>query len=147
MAARSVPWEVSGADETEREEGSREMPRITSFRESQPRYTALRLIGWLCSMAGAFLMAIGLGLLLLAAFYALAARGEPMPVPPTVIAGFSVLWSFGILLTGLQLFALGSFLRLMIHLEENTRASAQALDAIRSRLESDPSTREALFRS
>jgi hypothetical protein len=123
------------------------MPRITSFRESRPRYTALKLIGWLCSAGGAILVVIGLGLLVLAALYALAAGGGPMPAPPVVIAGFSILWSFGILLTGLQLFALGAFLRLMIHLEENTRVSAQALDALHSRLESVPAAREALFRS
>jgi hypothetical protein len=63
-----------------------------------------------------------------------------------VAAGFSVLWSCGILFSGLQLLALGAFLRLMIHLEENTRASAQALDRIRSRLEANPAGVEPIFR-
>jgi hypothetical protein len=115
------------------------MRRLTSFRAPGPRYPALRVIGFLCTLSGMILMAIGVGLMLLAGFHAFAARGGPVDVPPQVqvLAGFSLLWSFGILFSGLQLVALGGFLRLMIHVEENTRASAQALDRIRSRLEAN----------
>jgi hypothetical protein len=35
----------------------------------------------------------------------------------------------------------------MIHVEENTRASAQALDRIRSRLDANPEGVEPLFES
>jgi hypothetical protein len=58
-----------------------------------------------------------------------------------------VLWSFCILFSGLQLIILGAFCRLMIHLEENTRASAQMLDKLQSRLEGCPAETGAIFRS
>ena len=137
------------------------MERIASFRESGRRYTALRVIGSLCTLIGAVLLAIG-GLLLSYGLYALATGGgaaapppdlPPFPgpqirtVPPLLAGGFSLLWSFAILLSGLQMIALGAFFRLMIHLEENTRASAQMLDKIRSRLEASPAGGEPIFRA
>ena len=64
-----------------------------------------------------------------------------------MVGGISLFWSFGILFAGLQLIALGAFLRLMIHVEENTRASAQMLDRLRSRLEASPEGGEPMFRS
>ena len=121
------------------------MGKIKSFRESGPRYPALRVVGLLCSLAGTILMVIGCLLLAFAGLYALAERGGPVAVPPQVVAGVSLLWSFAILFSGLQLIAIGGFLRLMIHVEENTRASAQALDRIRSRLEPNPDGIEAIF--
>jgi hypothetical protein len=125
------------------------MHRITPFREPGPRYTALRVIGFLCTLIGTILLLIGVGLMLVAGLYALAASGGPVAVPPQmqILASFSLLWSFGILFSGLQLVALGGFLRLMIHVEENTRASAQALDKIRSRLDANPEVVEPIFRS
>ena len=123
------------------------MHRITPFREPGPRYTALRVIGFLCTLIGTILLLIGVGLMLVAGLYALAASGGPVAVPPQmqILASFSLLWSFGILFSGLQLVALGGFLRLMIHVEENTRASAQALDRIRARLEANPEGVAPLF--
>ncbi len=67
------------------------------------------------------------------------------PVPLPVFAGFYVLWACGILFAGLQLVGTGAFLRLMIDLEENTRASAQMLDGLRARLESHPEDAPRLF--
>jgi hypothetical protein len=137
------------------------MDRITSFRESRRRYTALRVIGFLCILFGAILMAIG-GWLMIYAVYVLAIVGgagapqpsaaplaghQVIPFPLPLAAGFSLLWSFGILFSGLQLIALGAFLRLMIDLEENTRVSAQMLDKLRSRLEPSTEGVEAIFRS
>jgi hypothetical protein len=122
------------------------MDRLTSFREPGPRYTILRVIGFLCTLIGVILLVIGAGLLGTIGYYALAARDAPVDPRLQVAAGFSVLWSCGILFSGLQLLALGAFLRLMIHLEENTRASAQALDRIRSRLEANPAGVEPIFR-
>ena len=121
------------------------MGKINSFRESGPRYPALRVVAILCSVAGTILMVIGVGLLVLAGLYTIAERGGPVTVPPQVVAGVSLLWSFAILASGLQFIAVGGFLRLMIHVEENTRASAQALDRIRSRLEPNPDGIEAIF--
>ena len=43
-----------------------------------------------------------------------------------------LIWSAGLLLAGLQHIALGTLCRLLIHLVENTRASAQSLDKIRT---------------
>jgi hypothetical protein len=137
------------------------MGKISSFREPGPRYTALRVIGFVCTLSGAILMAIG-GSLLLLGLYTLATNAGAVAPPPNpaqlpgpqavtvpwlLVGGFSLLWSLGILFSGMQLIALGAFLRLMIHLEENTRASAQALDSIRSRLEAIPEGVEPLFRS
>jgi hypothetical protein len=136
------------------------MDKITSFRDSRPRYAALRAIGALCTTIGAILIAVG-GCLLLWGLHTLANNGWAMAPPNQVpfsdpqstrasfllLSGFSLLWSLVILLSGVQLIATGAFLRLMIHLEENTRASAQALDRIRSRLEANPEGVAPLFRT
>jgi hypothetical protein len=122
------------------------MDRLTSFRKPGPRYATLRVVGFLCSLLGVILMVIGGGLLATIGYYAVAPRDAPVDPRLQVAAGFSVLWSCGILFSGLQLLALGAFLRLMIHLEENTRASAQVLDRIRSRLETNPEGVEPIFR-
>jgi hypothetical protein len=64
------------------------------------------------------------------------------------LGGILVLfWSIGFLLAGLQHIAVGALCRLLIHLEENTRASAQALDKIRIRFESTGEGVEPLFRA
>jgi hypothetical protein len=138
------------------------MARIISFYESGERYKSLRIIGALFTLIGAALLAIG-ALLLVFGLYSLLAAATGGPPPG---AGFfaarqvgvmslgaglggilSLLWSFGCLLSGLQLVALGALSRLLIHLEENTRASAQSLDKIRMRLESRGEGVEPLFRS
>ncbi len=51
---------------------------------------------------------------------------------------FALIWSFGLFVAGIQSLAMGSFLRLAIHVEENTRATAQALDRLRTSLEPKP---------
>jgi hypothetical protein len=136
------------------------MDRITSFRESRRRYTALRVIGFLYILIGTILIAIG-GWLMIYGVYVLASGSagatEPnaaplaghqvIPFPLPLAAGFSLVWSFGFLLSGLQSIALGAFFRLMIDLEENARASAQMLDKIWSRIEASPGGVEPLFRS
>jgi hypothetical protein len=137
------------------------MSRITSFRETRRRYTTLRLVGFFSTLVGVILLLIGGGLLVFAV-HALANGGgaaglppnpSPFPgpqvssIPAPLLAQFSLLWSLGILFSGLQLVALGAFLRLMIHLEENTRASAQVLDGLRSRLEASPDGAQRLFGS
>jgi hypothetical protein len=140
------------------------MGKITSFRESGRRYTALRVIGFLFTLIGLILLAIG-GCLLGYGLYMLASGVAPVaaplpnpegpfpgpqairaPFPWTMQAGLLLLWSVGLLFGGLQQIALGAFFRLMIHMEENTRASAQVLDRLRSRLEASPEPGEAIFR-
>src|SRR5262249_21743837 len=73
-----------------------------------------------------------------------------LPIPPGSMwwsALLPLFWSFGFLLSGLQLIGLGGLFRLMIHLEENTRASAQFLDQIRSHMLSGRDADEPSFRS
>jgi hypothetical protein len=69
------------------------------------------------------------------------AGGQPSPIigidMTDLLLGPGVLvlltWAFG-LFTGLSLVLAGGLTRLMIHVEENTRASAQALNELRSQL-------------
>jgi hypothetical protein len=138
------------------------MRRITSFQEIGERYTSLRVIGYLFTLIGSAMLGIG-GLLLAFGIYALAygttntpgqgaglmagPQVNVLPVLPWLSATVSLIWSFACLLSGLQFIALAVFLRLMIHLEENTRASAQILDKLRSRLEPNPEGVEPLFRA
>jgi hypothetical protein len=59
----------------------------------------------------------------------------------------SLLYSFCFLLAGLEHIAMGALCRLFIHLEENTRATAQSVDKIRARLESSAEGAVPFFRS
>jgi hypothetical protein len=57
--------------------------------------------------------------------------------------GWWILWSLALFMSGLQSVAIGALIRLAIHLEENTRVSAQCLERLRLRTEpADP-----MFRS
>jgi hypothetical protein len=76
-----------------------------------------------------------------------APRVDVTPLGSWLGGTLSLLWSFGLLLSGLQLVALGTVFRLFIHLEENTRATAQILDKIRLRMETSGAGAEPLFRS
>ena len=81
--------------------------------------------------AGAVLLAFGLlGLL--------AGPGGDREVS-AVFRGFGAIaalaWSLGVLAAGIQFVAAGSRCRLAIHVEENTRATAQCLEAIAARVE------------
>jgi hypothetical protein len=134
------------------------MKRITSFQQIGERYTTLRVSAFLFTLLGSVLLWIG-GLLLAFGLYVLAygmtgtpAQGGGPPV--NVLPGFpwfsgkvALLFSFACLVSGLETVATASFLRLMIHLEENTRASAQTLEKLRSRLESSPENVEPWFRA
>jgi hypothetical protein len=138
------------------------MERITSFCSSDRRYGSLRVMARLCFLIGVALLAIG-GALLVFGLYAWAERmtgmssrgAAPLTAPleravslfPWLGETFSLVWSFLFLLSGLQSISSGALFRLMIQLEENTRASAQILDRIQSRLESSRDGVEPLFRS
>ena len=56
-----------------------------------------------------------------------------------------LLWSGGCLIGGLQFLAAGAFFRLMIQLEENTRATAQLLDEVRARVHAVDAGTESIF--
>ena len=138
------------------------MERITSFYSSDRRYASLRVLGVVSMLLGAVLLAVGV-LLLVYGLYALAqgmlsvsvreaaplaaVPGNAIPLAPWLNGSLALLWSFFLLLLGLQNLGMGALFKLMIHLEENTRASAQFLDRIRSRVESSPEGVEPMFRS
>lgn len=124
------------------------MMKISSFHEPGPRYPSLRIVGSVSAVLGAIMLVLGAGALATIGYFALAARDAPSLGPaPMMAAGIYTLWCLGILLSGLQLIAAAAFIRLMIHVEENTRASAQALHRIRSRLEATPEDAEPFFLS
>ncbi len=138
------------------------MDRITSFNSSSVRYGSLRIIGSFFTPIGAVLLAIGTVLLAFGLYALLAGTtGEPPPGDAPFAARqigvmslgagprgiLALFWSFALLVSGMQLVALGTVFRLLIDMEENTRASAQALDIIRMRLESTEGRVEPIFRS
>jgi hypothetical protein len=136
------------------------MTGITSFRASNQRYGFLRAIGFALTVLGAVMLAIGVALLVFGlsglmqgtqGIPGLANREAPaLATPPGSMwwsAFLPLFWSFGFLLSGFQFIGLGGLFRLMIHLEENTRASAQILDQIRSHMVSGRDAGETLFRS
>jgi hypothetical protein len=139
---------------------------LLRFHRAEERYLSLRIISVVCSVIGTLLLAIGtlllvygLSTLLVGTTGAPARGGDPVaarqgnvvlhvvPLAYGVGGAFSLLWSFGSLLSGLQFVALGTLFRLAIHLEENTRASAQSLEKLRSRLEPREEGVGPLFRS
>ncbi|MDR3620887.1 MAG: hypothetical protein P4L85_16160 [Paludisphaera borealis] len=126
------------------------MKTIASFHGSEQRYGSLRVIASICTFLGGLLLVLGPLLLAITLYVAVSAASPPPPIGPRgfgppqassapfitgVGATLSLLWSFGSLLGGLQLLAAGALIRLMIQLEENTRATAQLLDRVRSRLD------------
>jgi hypothetical protein len=111
------------------------MVRISSFRDTGERYPVLRLIAAICTWLGCFLLAIG-ALLMVAGI--LAFFSDLVRPINGVGLGIALVWSMGFLVSGLQSLAMGAFFRLAIHVEENSRATAQALDKIRLTMESKP---------
>jgi hypothetical protein len=124
------------------------MGQITSHRRPAERYWALRFVGVIFTVLGAILLAVG-SVLLAFGLYALlySSTGEPpdggapfagRTVSSTPFGGsfgsaLSLLWSFALLVSGLQSLAMGSLFRLLINVEENTRISAQCLEKLRFR--------------
>ncbi|MFO0890623.1 MAG: hypothetical protein U0790_15950 [Isosphaeraceae bacterium] len=60
---------------------------------------------------------------------------------------FPFLWSLVLLGSGLRFVAIGALIRLAIHVEENTRVSAQCLEKLASRIEPIEQRVGATFRS
>ena len=111
------------------------MPRIHSFREAGERYPVLRVIGSILTWLGFFLLAMGTLLIVVGI---LAVTLDLVKPYNGVRAGIAIVWSIGFFVAGLQSLAMGSFFRLAIHVEENTRATAQALDKLREGLGQKP---------
>ncbi len=138
------------------------MGQITSHRESGERYAALRFVGVIFTGLGAILLAVG-SLLLAFSLYALLSSsmgqppggegpfvGRPLGILPSaggLGTALPTLWSFALLVSGLQFLAMGSLLRLVINVEENTRISAQCLEKLRSREAAIEENVGSIFRS
>jgi hypothetical protein len=138
------------------------MNRIISFHEPRERYHGLRivssfftLLGMAFLATGTFVLAYGLYLLVTAGKGDFAPEAGPLAIRQAgslflgadVRVIFSLLYSFCFLLGGLQQIAMGGLCRLFIHLEENTRATAQAVDRMRASLESSAEGAAPIFRS
>jgi hypothetical protein len=135
---------------------------LTSSIETEQRYGALRFISALFSLIGIVLTVIGT-LLLVVGLYALLTEatrtqskaGNLFPAHEIgqaqsflrVGGAILLIWSVALVLGGLQYLAFGVLCKLAIHLEANTRVSAQALDRIRSRLEQSENVNDPFFRS
>jgi hypothetical protein len=138
------------------------MRQITSHRESAERYTALRFLGVVFNGLGSLLLIAG-SLLLALVLSALLSTwmGEPTRAEVSVLghpvslgpligrlgSALPTLWSFCLLISGLQFLAIGSLFRLVINVEENTRISAQCLERLRSREAPIDQEVGSLFRS
>jgi len=138
------------------------MQSIISFHELRERYHGLRIVSAFFTVIGLLLLATGT-LVLAYGLYPLV-TGAPGESPPDagpftirqtapLFPGadmrvlLSLLYSVCFLLAGLEHIAMGALCRLFIHLEENTRATAQALDKIRTRLDSGAEGAVPFFRS
>jgi hypothetical protein len=116
-------------------DGDPVMARISSFRESGERYSGLRVLATICNAVGVLLVTLS-ALLLFAGIVSLIMR---MVGPfDGVYLGIALVWSFGLFAAGIQSLAMGALFRLAIHVEENTRACAQALDRLRASVEPKP---------
>jgi hypothetical protein len=138
------------------------MNRIISFHEPRERYHGLRivsvfftLLGFLLLATGTLVLAYGLCPLVTGATGASPPDAGPFTIRQTsrLFPGadmrvlLSLLYSVCILVAGLEHIAMGALCRLFIHLEENTRATAQALDKIHARLDSSAEGAVPFFRS
>jgi len=133
------------------------MASITSYRGSDRRFGLLRGIATVCTILGGLMLVLGAMLLGLALYAFLAPTPAPKPLPfgpgatapPPFGLGLGatlfLLWSGGCLIGGLQFLAAGAFFRLMIQVEENTRATAQLLDHVGARVRSADAGTESIF--
>ncbi len=105
------------------------MSRISSFRETGERHGVLRFLATICKMLGYLLVGFS-ALVLIGGFLW---TGSQMGPPGALTFGFGIifLWSLGIFAAGIQSIAFGSLFLLAIQVEENTRATAQALNRLR----------------
>ena len=138
------------------------MAHLTPHRASAERYIGLGLISGIFTVLGALLVALSSVLLAFCLYVALSGsvsllpKAEvPFPSRPigvvAVAARFGVafwaVWSFGLLIGGLQFAAMGAVCRLLIDVEENTRISAECLERLVSREEPFGQNVGSIFRS
>jgi uncharacterized membrane protein len=134
----------------------------TSFNGFDRSYYSLRIIGAIFTLIGFVLLLLGAALLAFG-LYGLATgsvgqpalsanpmlpRAQSTVVPSALLGGaLPIIWSIGLIGAGLQCVALGAFVRLMIHVEENTRASTQLLKKIARRLDPSEEGVGSIFRA
>ena len=120
------------------------MARIHSFRDTEERYRILRLLVGFFLLLGTLAFALGAGLL---AYGLFGLFGGMVLGQFQVLAAGATVYSLGLLAAGFQILATAALLKLAIHVEENTRHTAQCLDQIRSRKTTSEITPGDLFRS
>ena len=138
------------------------MVNIQSFHISDKRYPMLRIVGVIFTSLGTVLMVTGGFLLAFVLYLILAdtasppsrADNETVARLASVVSHsnglggtIAAMWSLGLLISGMQFLVTGLFVRLAIHLEENTRASAQFLEKLCSRTEPRVENSGPTFRS
>jgi len=138
------------------------MGRLDSHREVNERYTALRLVGGIFTVLGSLLLMgscvlLAFGLYTLRSGWTEPTTTETVPFAAHSVSVFSsygrfggalwILWSLALLMSGLQSVAVGVLIRLAIHVEENTRVSAQCLEQLRSRTEPAEQNAGPVFRT
>ncbi len=109
------------------------MARSASYRGMERRYPVLRFCSTVFMMLGILGRSAG-GLGLLASLFGVLAGVTQQAVgglklSPQIfgLGTLGLFWSAGLLVAGVQAIAVGSLIRLLIDLEENTRASALTL--------------------
>jgi len=126
------------------------MSRLISHRQTYERYFLLRVVGKIFAGIGLLLSLAGVVLL---GFGLYAIINGASATPPQVVNPFQpqvdhrvtfaygvgglvfILWSLGCLISGPQFLGMSALVRLAIHVEENTRVTAQSLEKLCSRLE------------
>ncbi len=84
------------------------------------KYGLVRVLAWVLKIAGVIILALGI-LALIASF----GSGPRLQLPQALMVGGGVGALVVALVTFVQLYAFGSILSLLVHIEENTRAMLQ----------------------
>lgn len=121
------------------------MAKLCSYRESDERYPVLRFMVGLFVGLGSFAFVIAVGLIGFGGLSLGAGLVDKNPLGPWAIV--VLVYGAGGFLLGLQFLVVSSLLRLAIHVEENTRISAQCLEKIRDSLAPREVSNAPLFRS
>jgi hypothetical protein len=111
------------------------MARISSFRETGERYAVLRVLATICGGLGYFFLTLSAVALIGGIGSYLVQLAGPSN---GFFIGVALVWALGLFVAGIQFLGTASLFRLAIHVEENTRATAQALDRLTIRMEQKP---------
>jgi TRAP-type C4-dicarboxylate transport system permease small subunit len=115
------------------------MPRISSFQQTQERYRSLRILSVICGIIGTLLMIVAGLLFAYASLQYVEGR-----IGPALAVAF---WAAGCGAASVQSFASAALFLLAIHIEENTRATAQAVARLQAAMEPKPAENMLVFES